>query len=82
MHVLHLELANEMFVFSIFFSYQHSIMDVRVPLFTEDSSQIVMQSYLDVFPFPYYVIVRDLGQLPMVLSDAMRQWFELVNSEQ
>ncbi|XP_040154882.1 midasin [Anopheles arabiensis] len=61
---------------------KHSIMDVRVPLFTEDSSQIVMQSYLDVFPFPYYVIVRDLGQLPMVLSDAMRQWFELVNSEQ
>uniref|UniRef100_A0A182NI10 Midasin n=1 Tax=Anopheles dirus TaxID=7168 RepID=A0A182NI10_9DIPT len=61
---------------------KHSIMDVRVPLFTADSSQIVMQSYLDVFPFPYYVIVRDLGQLPMVLSDAMRQWFELVNSEQ
>uniref|UniRef100_A0A182JR05 Midasin n=1 Tax=Anopheles christyi TaxID=43041 RepID=A0A182JR05_9DIPT len=61
---------------------KHSIMDVRVPLFTADSTQIVMQSYLDVFPFPYYVIVRDLGQLPMVLSDAMRQWFELVNSEQ
>ncbi|XP_049297646.1 midasin [Anopheles funestus] len=61
---------------------KHSIMDVRVPLFTTDSTQIIMQSYLDVFPFPYYVIVRDLGQLPMVLSDAMRQWFELVNSEQ
>ncbi|XP_053661924.1 midasin [Anopheles marshallii] len=61
---------------------KHSIMDVRVPLFTADSTQIIMQSYLDVFPFPYYVIVRDLGQLPMVLSDAMRQWFELVNSEQ
>ncbi|XP_053677442.1 midasin [Anopheles nili] len=61
---------------------KHSIMDVRVPLFTPDSAKIVMQSYLDVFPFPYYMIVRDLGQLPMVLSDAMRQWFELVNSEQ
>ncbi|XP_050076078.1 midasin [Anopheles maculipalpis] len=61
---------------------KHSVMDVRVPLFMSDSTQIVMQSYLDVFPFPYYVIVRDLGQLPMVLSDAMRQWFELVNSEQ
>nr|XP_019536538.2 midasin [Aedes albopictus] len=61
---------------------KHSIMDIRVPLFTADRNQIVMQSYLDVFPFPYYVIVRDLGQLPLVLSDAMRQWFELVNSEQ
>ncbi|KFB51623.1 hypothetical protein ZHAS_00019697 [Anopheles sinensis] len=61
---------------------KHSIMDVRTPLFTSDRNQIVMQSYLDVFPFPYYVIVRDLAQLPVVLSDAMRQWFELVNSEQ
>ncbi|XP_058121933.1 midasin [Anopheles ziemanni] len=61
---------------------KHSIMDVRIPLFTSDRSQVVMQSYLDVFPFPYYVIVRDLAQLPLVLSDAMRQWFELVNSEQ
>ncbi|XP_055612031.1 midasin [Uranotaenia lowii] len=61
---------------------KHSIMDIRVPLFTADRNEIVMQSYLDVFPFPYYVIVRDLGQLPLVLSDAMRQWFELVNGEQ
>ncbi|XP_055528540.1 midasin [Wyeomyia smithii] len=61
---------------------KHSVMDIRVPLFTADRNEIVMQSYLDVFPFPYYVIVRDLGQLPLVLSDAMRQWFELVNSEQ
>ncbi|XP_065084393.1 midasin [Ochlerotatus camptorhynchus] len=61
---------------------KHSVMDIRVPLFTPDRNQIVMRSYLDVFPFPYYVIVRDLGQLPLVLSDAMRQWFELVNSEQ
>ncbi|XP_055630736.1 midasin [Toxorhynchites rutilus septentrionalis] len=61
---------------------KHSVMDIRVPLFTADRSEIVMTSYLDVFPFPYYVIVRDLGQLPLVLSDAMRQWFELVNSDQ
>lgn len=40
-----------------------------------------INSYLDSFPFPYYVIVRDLNQLPLVLSEAMRQWFELVNSE-
>lgn len=42
---------------------------------------VAVRSYLDEFPFPYYVIVRDLEQLPIVLSDAMRQWFELVNSE-
>lgn len=34
--------------------------------------------YLEEFPFPYYVILRDINQLPSVLSDALRQWFELV----
>lgn len=61
---------------------KHSILDIRVPSFSADRKSISMKSYLDSFPFPYYVIVRDLGQLPLVLSDAMRQWFELVNSEQ
>ncbi|GAB0090345.1 Midasin [Sergentomyia squamirostris] len=59
---------------------KHSIMDIPVVSFTADNKTI-MKPYLDTFPFPYYVIVRDLNQLPMVLSDAMRQWFELVNSE-
>lgn len=61
---------------------QHSILDIRVPHFAADRKTITMKSYLDTFPFPYYVIVRDLSQLPLVLSDAMRQWFELVSSEQ
>lgn len=61
---------------------KHSILDIRVPHFTADLKTITMKSYLDTFPFPYYVIVRDLAQLPLVLSDAMRQWFELVSSEQ
>lgn len=60
---------------------KHSILDIRVPSFSSDLKSITMNSYLDTFPFPYYVIVRDLGQLPIVLSEAMRQWFELVNSE-
>jgi midasin len=65
-----------------FFPQQHSILDIRVPQFSSDNKTITMNSYLDTFPFPYYVIVRDLNQLPLVLSDGLRQWFELVNSEQ
>ena len=61
---------------------KHSVLDIKVPSFSADRKQITMNAYLDTFPFPYYVIVRDLTQLPSVLSDAMRQWFELVNSEQ
>lgn len=61
---------------------KHSIIDICMPKFSNDGQLISMKPYLDTFPFPYYVIVRDLAQLPLVLSDAMRQWFELVNSEQ
>jgi midasin len=31
---------------------------------------------IDSFPFPYYLIVTDLAQLPQRLADALRQWFE------
>ncbi|KAH8345472.1 hypothetical protein KR084_002113 [Drosophila pseudotakahashii] len=59
---------------------KNSIMDIQHVAVNADGS-VNISSYLDSFPFPYYVIVRDLNQLPLVLSEAMRQWFELVNSE-
>jgi midasin len=34
-----------------------------------------MRRYLDNFPFPYYLIVRDVQELPAVLSLALKQWF-------
>lgn len=39
-----------------------------------------VSSYLDEFPFPYYLVLRDIGALPQVLADALRQWFELSGS--
>ncbi|XP_034479634.1 midasin [Drosophila innubila] len=59
---------------------KNSILDIQHVEVNADGS-VKINSYLDNFPFPYYVIVRDLNQLPLVLSEAMRQWFELVNSE-
>ncbi|KAH8296969.1 hypothetical protein KR044_002099 [Drosophila immigrans] len=59
---------------------KNSILDIQHVEVNKDGS-VKINSYLDSFPFPYYVIVRDLNQLPLVLSEAMRQWFELVNSE-
>ncbi|EDW90873.2 LOW QUALITY PROTEIN: uncharacterized protein Dyak_GE13493 [Drosophila yakuba] len=59
---------------------KNSILDIQHVAVNADGS-VNINSYLDSFPFPYYVIVRDLNQLPLVLSEAMRQWFELVNSE-
>ncbi|KAM7344790.1 midasin [Cochliomyia hominivorax] len=60
---------------------KNSILDIQTMEMLPNNS-INIKSYLEDFPFPYYVIVRDLNQLPTILSEAMRQWFELVNSEQ
>ena len=39
--------------------------------------QIVRTLYMDDFPFPYYAILHDMNNLPDVLADTLRQWFEL-----
>jgi midasin len=39
---------------------------------------IKMRKYLETFPFENYIVVRDVSHLPQVLSDSIRQWFELL----
>ncbi|KAI3766421.1 hypothetical protein L2E82_16478 [Cichorium intybus] len=34
--------------------------------------------YMDSFPFPFYVILKDIETLPRTLADLLRQWFELM----
>jgi midasin len=58
-----------------------SILDIRLPVFDPTTGQLAsIKPYLDSFPFPFYVILRDIQTLPVVLSDALRQWFELVTT--
>ena len=40
--------------------------------------KLKMKRYLDGFPFPYYVIVREVGDLPGVLATALKGWFREV----
>ncbi|KAJ8717968.1 hypothetical protein PYW07_005898 [Mythimna separata] len=55
-----------------------SIMDIRRPLLDPTTNALTgFVSYLDTFPFPFYLILRDMSALPTVLGDALRQWFEL-----
>ena len=61
-------------------SNRDSILDIRVPIFKPDGKIPEIKSYIDEFPFPFYLILRDINSLPNVLSDALRQWFELVTS--
>ncbi len=64
----------------VLFVLQDSILDIRVPVFSGAGQRPEFKSYMDTFPFPFYVILRDINSLPHTLSDALRQWFELVTA--
>jgi midasin len=64
---------------------KQSILDLNRVEFTQDAGgepQMNIVKYLDTFPFRYYLIVRDVLELPHVLAGALRQWFaEVVDSD-
>ncbi|XP_063773055.1 midasin [Pseudophryne corroboree] len=59
-----------------------SILDIKVPIFTDPKEMPKMITYMEQFPFPFYIILRDVNALPETLSDALRQWFELVTTSE
>ena len=63
-----------------------SIFDIRVPVFSNQKKKsaaggLQIVSYLDQFPFPFYVVVRDLSQLPEIVADALAQWIDMVQNK-
>lgn len=56
----------------------NSILDMQIVEFNK--GKVVRRPYMTDFPFPYYLIVRELHTLPEIIADAMRQWFELLNA--
>ncbi|WEW57086.1 AAA ATPase midasin [Emydomyces testavorans] len=57
-----------------------SIMNLTQATFEADESGIgggkwKMKRYLEGFPFPYYLIVRNVQELPSIFSLALKQWF-------
>jgi midasin len=58
-----------------------SIMDLTQAIFepgedgTPGGGKLTMKRYLEAFPFGYYLVVRDVGELPAVLGGALKQWF-------
>ncbi|TRY63986.1 hypothetical protein TCAL_02073 [Tigriopus californicus] len=57
-----------------------SVLDIRAPVFDDLGNLRSIDSYMASFPFPFYIILREVKNLPIVLSDALRQWMELVTS--
>ncbi|KAJ5081947.1 Midasin [Penicillium alfredii] len=57
-----------------------SILDLSQASFEPDPNsggdmKLKMKRYLEGFPFPYYLVVRDVKELPAVLATALKQWF-------
>ncbi|OMP83580.1 Midasin [Diplodia seriata] len=52
---------------------KNSVLDLLDVSFVD--GKVVKRRYMDTFPFRWYVVVRDVRELPGVLSTALRQWF-------
>ncbi|CDS41244.1 midasin [Echinococcus multilocularis] len=54
---------------------KHSIFDLR--RYTGPGQ---LTPYMDFFPLPFYLVLRDVTALPQLLAEALRQWFELAST--
>ncbi|XP_050232290.1 midasin isoform X2 [Mercurialis annua] len=71
---------KRMVAFLLLDSPQESIMDQMEASFVGegDKKTLKFAKYLDSFPFPYYIVLRNIQELPRTLADLLRQWFELM----
>jgi midasin len=55
------------------------IMELQTARFAADEAsgemRLVRARYMDTFPFEWWVVVRDVRELPGVLASALKQWF-------
>ncbi|KAL2693850.1 hypothetical protein Neosp_000416 [[Neocosmospora] mangrovei] len=59
-----------------------SVLELKEAKFVRDGgeSRVVIERYLDTFPFQYYLIVHHLEELPSALAGLLRTWFAEVNA--
>jgi len=64
-----------LYAFIVLDNPAHSILDMQSVGFA--GGKPVFSKYLDAFPFPFYIVLRDTAALPRTLADLLRQWFEV-----
>lgn len=64
-----------LYAFIILDNAANSILDMQSVSF--EGGKPVFTKYIDTFPFPFYIVLRDTAALPRTLADLLRQWFEL-----
>lgn len=70
------EQPGVMLAFLVLDSAKSSVVEMQSVAFGSDGKPTFTR-YLDGFPFPYYMLLRDVTALPRALAGLMRQWFEL-----
>ncbi|XP_043707635.1 midasin [Telopea speciosissima] len=69
---------KRMVAFLLLDSPEESIMELKEV--STEGDKITFTKYLDSFPFPYYIILKNIEALPRTLADLLRQWFELMQN--
>ena len=78
---------KEMNIFTVFLiidnpEQKNSIVEIRTPIFNPKTQKLDrFEFYIERFPFPYYVILKNINSLPTILGEALRQWFEMISHE-
>ena len=63
---------------------QNSILTMQQGVIRKNTNGVVevkMERYLDLFPFEYYVVLRDAEALPEILSGTLKQFFERISED-
>ncbi|KAG5541983.1 hypothetical protein RHGRI_021724 [Rhododendron griersonianum] len=69
---------KRMVAFLLLDNSEESMMDI--PRYSFQGGKMKVTKGLDSFPFPYYIVLRNIEALPRTLADLMRQWFELMQN--
>lgn len=63
---------------------QNSILKMQQGVVRKNANgvmEVKMERYLDLFPFEYYVVIRDVEALPEILSGTLKQFFERISED-
>ncbi|KAK7311671.1 hypothetical protein RJT34_09956 [Clitoria ternatea] len=75
-YVRDVSIGNRMVAFLLLDNSQESIMDLMEASF--EGGKMKFSKYMDSFPFPYYIVLRNIEALPRTLANLLRQWMELM----
>ncbi|XP_074294838.1 midasin-like [Silene latifolia] len=71
---------NCMVAFIVLDNAKESILTFPRYWFKKSGELEKVDLYLNSFPFPYYIVLRNIEALPRTLADLLRQWFELMQN--